>query len=196
MTKTALSVKARERRCTNTSIRRKVETLTPIPAKWHDFLRVDENKMELFCLLTNESMSFAAAGKELVSTLQTGVRCNPLRDTSGLAPCNHEEADSMMMVHLADVVYRGYSKIKIRTVDTDVVVIAVAVMSELPEDTEVWIAFGTGKDYRYIPVHSIFKSLGPLKSLSLPVFHAFTGCDTVSFLLDWKKDSLEGVGSS
>ena len=102
-----------------------------------------------------------------------------------------------MMVHLADAVHRGYSKIKIRTVDTDVLVIAIATMNELPEDTEVWIAFGTGKDYRYIPVHSIFKTLGPLKSLSLPVFHAFTKCDTVShFFQIGKKDSLEGVGSS
>ena len=44
-----------------------------------------------------------------------------------------------MMVHLADSVHRGYSKIKIRTVDTDVV-IAVALVSELAEDCEVWIA--------------------------------------------------------
>ena len=98
-------------------------------------------------------MAVAAHGKKLVSTLGTGVCCSPLRETSGLAPCNHEEADSRMMVHLADVVHKGYSKIKIRTVDTDVVVIAVAVGSELSEDTEVWIAFGTGKDYRYIPAH-------------------------------------------
>ena len=39
---------------------------------------------------------------------------------------------------------------------------------------------GTGNDFRHIPAHSISKALGPIKSLSLPVFCAFTGCDTVS----------------
>ena len=42
------------------------------------------------------------------------------------------------------------------------------------------MAFGTGKHFRYIPVHEIAKSLGPDKSQALPIFHAYTGCDTVS----------------
>ena len=69
---------------------------------------------------------------------------------------------------------------KIRTVDTDVVVLAIAAIPSLPEGTEVWLAFGTGKDFRYIPAHMISTCLGPVKSVSLPVFHSFTGCDTVS----------------
>ncbi|CAC5358832.1 unnamed protein product [Mytilus coruscus] len=31
-----------------------------------------------------------------------------------------------------------------------------------------------------VPIHDIAQSLGPLKSRILPIFHAFTGCDTVS----------------
>ena len=53
-------------------------------------------------------------------------------------------------------------------------------MPNLADGTEVWIAFGTGKDFRYIPAHIISTGLGPMKSLSLPMFHSFTGCDTVS----------------
>ena len=45
---------------------------------------------------------------------------------------------------------------------------------------EIWIAFGTGKDLRYVPAHEISASFGPKKSVALPVFHPFTGCDTVS----------------
>ena len=127
--------------------------------------------MELFCLLKKESMSFAAARKELISKLQIGVRCNHLsRDTSGLAICNHKEANSRMMVHLVDSVHRGYSKIKIHTDDTAVaIVMFVAVISEVKKDTEVWIFFGTCNDcrYMYIPINSIFIYLWPLKSLSL-----------------------------
>lgn len=58
-------------------------------------------------------------------------------------------------------------------------VLAIAHVSELGIE-ELWVAFGTGKNFRYIPAHEIAKSLGPDKSKALPVLHAFTGCDTVS----------------
>ena len=45
---------------------------------------------------------------------------------------------------------------------------------------EIWIAFETEKDLHYFPVYEISASLSPRKSLALPVFHAFTSCDTVS----------------
>lgn len=45
---------------------------------------------------------------------------------------------------------------------------------------ELWIAFGSGTSLRYLAVHEIVSRLGPEKARSLPVFHAFTGCDTVS----------------
>ena len=45
---------------------------------------------------------------------------------------------------------------------------------------ELWVAFGTGKHFRYIPAHEIAAFLGPDKSQALPMFHAYTGCDTVS----------------
>ncbi len=59
------------------------------------------------------------------------------------------------------------------------VVLAVA-ESQKMEDVKLWVAFGTGKNLRYIPVHEIASALGPEKARALPMFHAFTGCDTVS----------------
>lgn len=45
------------------------------------------------------------------------------------------------------------------------------------------IAFGVGKQYRYIAIHDIIRALGDEKYLVLHVFHAFTGCDqTPAFL--------------
>ena len=44
----------------------------------------------------------------------------------------------------------------------------------------MWIAFGTGKHLRFIAAHEIASSLGPHESKALPIFHALTGCDTVS----------------
>ena len=45
---------------------------------------------------------------------------------------------------------------------------------------ELWIEFGVGKHYRFIPAHLISDSLGPEKAKALPFFHAITGCDTTS----------------
>ena len=54
------------------------------------------------------------------------------------------------------------------------------VSATLPGNNEVWVAFGTGKNFRYLAAHQIAASLGTEKSLALPMFHALTGCDTVS----------------
>ena len=45
---------------------------------------------------------------------------------------------------------------------------------------ELWIAFGVGKHYRYVPAHSIASAMGSVKSSGLPFFHSLTGCDTTS----------------
>ena len=90
-----------------------------------------------------------------------------------LTPCSHEEADSRMMLHVVHAAH----KILVRTVDTDVVVL---VAETLPAEDEVWLAFRTGKHFRYLAAHQIAVCLGPEKSLALPMFHALTGCDTVS----------------
>jgi hypothetical protein len=84
-----------------------------------------------------------------------------------------------MILHAAEMVKAGHRRILIRTVDTDVVILAIAFYYQLSCD-ELWIAFGTGKHLRYISVHGTAIALGPQHSLALPFFHAFTGCDTVS----------------
>ena len=78
----------------------------------------------------------------------------PLTDLSGLMPRRPEEADSRIFVHLSDAVRKGYKKVSIRTVDTDVVAIGVAAVSEISAD-ELWIAFVTRHKFRYIAVHEI-----------------------------------------
>lgn len=72
------------------------------------------------------------------------------------------------------------SKVSIRTTDTDVVVLAVANFHKMGL-LELWIEFGSGKGFQHIPAHKIADHLGQRKAMALPIFHAFTGCDTVSF---------------
>ena len=52
------------------------------------------------------------------------------RDIESLAPCSHEEADSRVMVHVADAA-SVYNSITIRTVDSNVVVFAVNAFGDL-----------------------------------------------------------------
>ena len=75
----------------------------------------------------------------------------------------------------------------IRTVDTDVVVLAVFAINHLPAGCELWLAFGNGKSFRYLAAHQISASLGPEMSCALRIFHALTGCHTYSALLDMER---------
>ena len=129
----------------------------------------------------NFQHSFEEDNKELVATDGEQVLCVPSQhETNLLATCNHEEADSRMMLHVAHAARHGHQQILLRTVDTDVVVLAVMVAQKVSSQYEVWLAFGTGNNFRYLAAHEMASCLGPERSLALPMFHAMTGCDTVS----------------
>ncbi len=172
------SLKSQTRQKRGKGVRRRVEASNTLPGSWQQFLRIDANKTELFAFLANHIAAMVFT-KEVVTTIGSEVLCIPPRDTSCLAPCDHEEADTRMFLHLADAVNEGFANTQLRTVDTDVIVLAVAAAAKI-DVQELWVAFGTGKNFRYIPAHEIAASLGPDKSLALPIFHAYTGCDTVS----------------
>ena len=53
------------------------------------------------------------------------------------------------------------------------------VAKKLSVEVTFWIAFG-GKSFRYLAIHQIVACQGPDKSLAISMFHALTGCDTVS----------------
>jgi len=76
--------------------------------------------------------------------------------------------------------YNRGTEVSIRTVDTDVVVLAIT-SANLLNISELWIAFGAGKSFRFIAAHEITTALGPDRCVVLPMLHAFTGCDTVSY---------------
>ncbi|KAK1888362.1 Fibrinogen-like protein 1, partial [Dissostichus eleginoides] len=162
-------------------IRKRVAPSTVMPKNWKDFLRCDENKTDLFAFLSRRVVHLPLAeGKELYATDGSGVLCSPVESyLACLAPCSQEEANTRLLLHVADAVQKGCKKVTIRTVDTDVVVLAVASFSKIAPD-ELWVAFGVGSSFHYIAVHEIVATMNPTKCLTLPVLHAFTGCDTVS----------------
>ena len=116
---------------------RRVVGTAAIPGNWQNFLRVDTNKTELFKFLSQAIFTWLDQDdKQLVITDGEAVLSKPpLLDLALLAPCSHEEADSRMLLHVSHAANHGHHKIIIKTVDTDVVVLAVSVAQGLlPED--------------------------------------------------------------
>ncbi len=175
------SLKSSTREKRGSGSRSRVLPSAQIPKKWSEFLRVDKNKAELFNLLSNIAVQIDANGKDILATNGENVLCSPASQTlDQLSPCTHEEADTRIIIHCFDAASKGHQKIIIRTVDTDVVIIAISFFHMLSVE-ELWIAFGTGSKLRYLPAHKYAVYLGEEKARSLLFLHAFSGCDTVSF---------------
>ncbi len=130
-------------------IRRRVEPQNAIPGNWQEFLRINDNKTELFSFLARCVVGIAT-DKQIITTLNTDILCINRQDVSGLAPCTHEQADTRILLHLEDAVRHGNTKVSIRTVDTDVVVLAVASAQRL-NIPELWIAFGASLQISCLP---------------------------------------------
>ena len=78
---------------------------------------------------------------------------------------------------------QGHTKTVIRTVGTDVLVLAVSVYEQLQEEMEeLWVDFGARKNRKFFPIQETLEHIGECKVCGFPFFHAFTGCDQVSFL--------------
>lgn len=63
----------------------------------------------------------------------------------------YEETDTRVLLHAVNC---GHHRILIETNDTDVVVLAVSKMPDIPA-RELWVAFGVGKHLRYLAIHNI-----------------------------------------
>jgi hypothetical protein len=175
--------------------RRKVSGQNKLPGQWQDFLKDPENKEELFAFLseTIENSTFPPE-KEVVVTFGQNVIVRG--SDHSMPPCDHEEADSRMLLHLQDALQQGARDCLIRTVDTDVLIILIGKFHHFRSmcpTANIWVAFGTGRAFSYIHINPIAQSLGEDVSSALPVFHSFTGCDTVSYFFGRGKRTAWGA---
>ena len=186
------SLKGTTRQKRGKGVRRRVGPLAAIPKNWKDFLRVDDNKTELFSFLSHQVTLLQTEGKAVYATDGHHMLCSMTQiDLTGLVPCSHEEADTCLFLHVADAVKNGYRKLLVRTVDTEVVVVAIATLNRTKPD-ELWVAFGTGGHFPFIPIHEVAAAVGPRKSATLALFHALKGCDTVSSCCRYRKEDRMG----
>ena len=74
-------------------------------------MRVDANKTELLRLIS-EILTSIAKDKELVATAGNHVISNTTIDAIDLDHCNHEEADTGIIVHLMMLFTEVFQKLK------------------------------------------------------------------------------------
>ena len=83
-------------------------------------------------------------GKLLLSTCFETVLSNKDCDLAILQPCNHSEADTRILLHLAHAAKEGHTTAYVRTVHSDVVILAVRFFETLGL-SELWVGFGAVK---------------------------------------------------
>jgi hypothetical protein len=169
----------------------------PIAPNWESFLRIEQNKDELFHYLAECIRSYDASGKILLSKDEIIITAGDyeLGDIESVQPCTHEEAHTRILLHVAHCAKRGIMKIAIHTVDSDVVIISVGHFHDLHIE-ELWISFGVGNHFHHIPVRAITNSLQAKNSKAMMIFHAIGGCDSVSSFLGKEKKSVWSAWSA
>ena len=96
-----------------------------------------------------------------------------MSDVEYLQPCSHEEADTRILLYVAHCARQGFRKVIIRTIDTDVVVLAIGHFLALRLD-ELWVSFGVGTRFRQIAIHEIVKNVNE-KLLMYDTVSSFLG---------------------
>lgn len=148
---------------------------------WQEFLRLDNNKKELFLFVSEQVVRTAIKGEQIIVTRGEEVLCSPpTTRRNKLSPCLHEQVDTRMMVYIPvshDSINRHWRG-------------SVSCCYFRPKG--IMVSYGTRKNHRILLVHLFAKALGPSKSKYLPIFHALTGCDTTSFFAGRTFQMLQG----
>ena len=69
-----------------------------------------------------------------------------------------------------------------------------SVAALLGPDYECWVALGTCKHFCCLAAHKVVIALGTKKGQVLSIFHALTGCDTVSSFVGHSKKQCGQFG--
>lgn len=150
---------------------------------WKKFLSSGRNKENLvaFLLESWSKMDRRSLG-ELQLYVTSGEHCTKLYSVDdGIVQeqvdelsCDHEEADTRLLLHAAHAARSGNRTVVIKSPDTDVFVLALFSKLALPE-TSLFMHTGTGDRSRIISVDVISRGISHELSSALPGFHAFTG---------------------
>jgi len=91
-------------------VRRKVSGHAKLPRNWMDFLRDPNNKSELFPLLTSKVANFDFPSNKAVH--DTSGQSVISTTSNVMMTCNHEEADTRIIVHVLHALCWGMKSVK------------------------------------------------------------------------------------
>lgn len=154
----------------------------PLPVNWRQFIDLPENKKDLEHFLSMEPIRQAKITQKERDVVTSGgfhdrMTAESSRGTNvNSLKCNHDEADTRILLHCKCVTDLGFERLVISSRDTDILVLLVHCASYLTR--EIWFQTGTAKDRSFVAVHNVV--LDPVLRRNLPGFHAISGCDTVS----------------
>ena len=151
--------------------------------QWSQFLKNAQNKSELIRFLAEEwkkpvyleqlgEKKFFIAFERRCILLENGA----VQEVDALS-CNHEEADTRLLFHANHAARNGYQNIVLVADDTDVMIIGVALTSDV--NGIIFQKRGNQNRTRLVNLTNIGKSLG-LEATAYLGLYAFTGCDSVS----------------
>jgi len=132
-------------------VRRKVSGQTKLPGNWADFLHDPINKKELFSFLTSKVVKYTFPPNKAVYVTSGESVVSEGQTSSMMLDCNHEVADTRVVVPILHALKQGIKSIVVCTVDTDVIIILAGVFFELTGNkplADIWVTFGTGKNFR------------------------------------------------
>ena len=72
---------------------------------WGRFLKPEQNKANLFHFLAERVGSVATEGKQLCTTLENNIVYSfHINNVHDLTPCDHEEADTRIILHTVHII--------------------------------------------------------------------------------------------
>ena len=136
------------------------------------FLREAKNKKKLFDILSEKMKTMVIPENKVTS--ENRVVCKGIEYE--MPQCNHEEADTRIIINVQDSLQRGTNTIMIRIVDTNIIVLLIGHFYALLEhnpNADIWVAFGTGKHFCYYHINTICANLGFEKVRDFHLFMHF-----------------------
>ena len=178
----SLKESTREKR--GKGVHRNVSGKTKLPGNWMDFLRDSGNKKELFAFLTSKVAQFSwPPAKAVYVTSGQAVVCIGDSIPMAMQNCNHEEADTRIVVHVLHALKQG-SRPSVCVLSTQMLLSSLLAHSMIWLRLNLWPTSGWPLAWARITgfyhINVICESLGEPQSRALHVFHAFSGCDTTS----------------
>ena len=146
--KYSLKTQCRDHRTSATRTNR-VGDKIPIPKgkEWTKLLGDIASKSALFPYCSEALLHlFEDINCEFVTNTGEETKCSKALNLDDLNPYGHEEADTGIFLRAKHAASMGHRKLLIRTVDSDVVILAIFLFRQLGLD-ELWVGYGKGKHY-------------------------------------------------